>query len=355
MVLRHLMRILAPDRKEARNLTREESFRAFRAILEGGESDILTGAFLTTMRLKGVTVQELTGFAEAARATANIPCTDVPGLVCLCSPLDGQDQHPPLDVAAGLVAASAGARVLILSDRGVPPRRGLTAANAMDAIQLSMTWDPSEAEDWVAKGRFAVLAISGMLPAMLNVRQIRGELTIRTPLSTVEKLLAPRTSAVVLGAQSGPVLGTAVEVMQGLGHPRGIAIQGIEGGVIPSVRKRTRGIEMTDGHCAPVTVEPQDFGLDLAVEPELPMFGPPEEGRGTSDNPALVEYCGERILSVLRGDLGPDRNATLLGAALILKSSGRCPTLAEGVDAAVGAIDGGKTSEQLEYLQTLSH
>jgi anthranilate phosphoribosyltransferase len=192
-----------------------------------------------------------------------------------------------------------------------------------------------------------------MLPAIVSLRRVRGDVTVRTPLSTVEKLLAPSSAAVLLGAQSGPVLGTAVEGIHGLGHPRGIAIQGLEGGLIPSIRKRTRGIEICDKSFVPVTVDPQDFGLESPVEPELPMFGPPEEGLGTADNPALVKAAGEMTLSVLRGETGPTRNAALLTASLILKVSGRCLTLAEGLDAATKALDEGHAVRLLENLRTL--
>ena len=186
--------------------------------------------------MKGLTVEELMGFAKAARARATIPCEDVPGLVTICPPHDGLERSAPLEVAAGFVAAGAGARVLILADRCVPPRRGLTAASVLDALGVGMTWDPREVETWVTKARFGACSVSGMLPALMSLRKIRNDVVIRTPLATVEKLLAPTSSAVVLGAQNGPVLGTAVEVIHGLGHARGVAIQGPEGSVVPSVR-----------------------------------------------------------------------------------------------------------------------
>ena len=225
MPLRHLLRVLGDEPKDARNLTREESFGAMTSILSGGESEVTVGAFLMALRWKGFTVEELTGFAQAARAQARIPCRDVPGLVTVCPPHDGQAHHPPLDAVAGLIASAAGARVLMVTDRGVPPLRGLTAANVLEGLGLSMTWDPSEAEDWVVKGGFACLAATGMLPGLLHTRRVRKDLVLRTPLSTLEKLLAPAHSAVVLGAMGGPVLGTAVEVIQALGHPRGVAVQ----------------------------------------------------------------------------------------------------------------------------------
>ncbi len=353
MTLRHLMRILGPSRKDGRNLTYQEAYEGFSAILDGTESEIQVGAFLVLLRVKGITVEELTAFARAARERAKIPCRDMPGLVCICPPHDGMDRTPPLEVAAGLVAAAAGVRVLILSDRCVPPKRGLTAASVLEALDAQMTWDPDEAEDWVAKVRFAACAVSGILPALMQLRRVRGDVGIRTPLATVEKLIAPSSAAVVLGAQGGPVLGSAVEVIQALGHPRGIALQGPEGGVIPSVRKRTRGIEISERHLVPLNVEPEDFGLSFDAEPDFPVYGPPPEDQGTGDNADLVRCAGEITRAVLAGESGPARAATLLGAAIILKAAGKALTLAEGIDIATAALDSGAARDVLERLREL--
>jgi len=353
MTLRHLMRVLGPGRKDGRNLTYEEAYEGFGAILSGSESEIAVAAFLVLMRAKGVTVEELMAFARAARERATIPCKDVPGLVCVCPPHDGMDRVPPLEIAAGLVAAGAGVRVLVLSDRCVPPKRGLTAASALQGLGIGLTWDPREAESWVAKSGFGACAVTGMLPCLVSLRRVRGDVGIRTPLATVEKLLAPESAAVVIGAQSGPVLGSAVEVIQALGHPRGIAIQGPEGGVIPSVRKRTRGIELAEKHLVPLNVEPLDFGLACEGEPDLPMYGPPPEDQGTGDNPELVRSLGEMTRSVLAGETGAARSATLLGSALILKAAGKALTLAEGVDLATKSLDSGAAGAVLERLREL--
>jgi len=352
MILRDLLRVLgSSDRRKGRNLTNEEAYKAFRTILDGSESEIRIGAFLIAMRWKGVTVEELTGFARAARDLATLPCTEVPGVVCICPPLDGYDERPPLEVAAGLVAAGAGVRVLLLTDRGVPPRRGLTGASVLDHLQVGVCWDPAEAEGLVRELGFAAVAASGMLPALLELRRVRGEVGVRTALSTVEKLIVPPTASIVLGAQNGPVLGTAVETMAGLGHPSGIAVQGIAGGVIPTLKKRTRGIELAGRNQVPLTIDPADFGLALHENPELPMYGPPEEGRGSGDNPMLVRAAGDLVDAVLKRELGPARNATLLGAAIVLKAVGRVLTLAEGVDAAVTSLESGAALTVLEKLR----
>ncbi len=353
MILRDLLRLLGSAKRDGRNLTHDEAYRAFELILSESRSDIQVGAFLIALRWKGVTVEELTAFAEAARAHATIPCRGMQDLVCVCPPQDGLESNAPLEVAAGLIAAAAGLRVLIITDRCVPPKRGLTAANVLDALGLDMTWDPAEAEDWVARARFAVASASGLLPALMGLRRVRAEIGVRTPIATVEKLIAPRNASIVIGAQAGPVLGMAVEVLQALGHPRGVAIQGAEGGVIPSVVRRSRGIELSGGFQTPLTVEPGDVGMSAGAEPDLPMFGPPDDGYGSGDNPALTKACGELTQAVLAGQHGAARNAALLGAALILKAGGKALTLADGVSAATEALDSGAARELVARLKSL--
>jgi anthranilate phosphoribosyltransferase len=354
MILRDLLRLLGSAKRDGRNLTHDEAYRAFELILAESRSDIQVGAFLIALRWKGVTVEELTAFAEAARAHATIPCRGMQDLVCVCPPQDGLESHAPLEVASGLIAAAAGLRVLIITDRCVPPKRGLTAASALERLGLDMTWDPAEAEDWVAKARFAVASSSGILPALMGLRRVRSEIGVRTPIATVEKLIAPRNAAIVIGAQAGPVLGMAVEVLQALGHPRGIAIQGLEGGVIPAVSRRSRGIELSGGFQTPLTVEPSDVGMSAPLEPDLPMFGPPDEGYGSGDNPALTKASGDLTLSVLAGEHGPARNAALLGAGLILKAGGKAHTLAECVSLAVEALDSGAARDVVARLKSLA-
>jgi anthranilate phosphoribosyltransferase len=352
MILRDLLRVLGSnDRREGRNLSHEEAYRAFLTILDGEESEIRIGAFLIALRWKGVTVDELTGFARAMRERATIPCQGLAGLVCLCPPHDGYDLTPPLEVAAGLVAAGAGARVLLVADRGVPPKRGITGAHVLEELGAPMSWDPAEAERHVKEAGFGAIAAPGMLPALLGLRRVRGDVGVRTPLSTVEKLIVPTSSALLLGSNPGAVLGLAAGTIAGLGHAAGIAVQGVGGGFIPSLSRRTRGIEITGQHQVPLSIEPGDFGLASEENPELPMYGPPDEGQGPGDNPALVRDAGTMTKAVLAGEPGPARSATLLGAAVILKAARRALTLAEGVDAATKSLESGAARAVLAKLK----
>jgi anthranilate phosphoribosyltransferase len=275
------------------------------------------------------------------------------GLVTMCPPHEGNESLPPLEVAAGLIAAGAGVRVLMVLDLNVPPKRGVSSANVLERLGCGLTWDPSEAEDWVAKARFAAICAPGMLPPLAQLRDVRRDLGLRTPLSTAVKLLAPKSSSVVLGAMSGPVLGTAVEVMQSLSHPSGMAIQGLEGGLVPTLRKRSRGIHLDGNHQVPLTIDPGDFGLGGPDDAELPMFGPPEEGQGTADNPEIVRAACDANRAVLAGEHGPGRSHALLTAAVLLRTARIAPTFADGVAKATESLDSGAASEVLARLGAL--
>lgn len=351
MVLSQLLQALGSGVRGGRNLTCDEAHDAFAAILDGVESEIQIGAFLVAMRCKGVTCEELIGFARAARERAKMPCDGIDGLVAVSVPMEGYEHSAPLEVPAGLIAAACGARVLLLTDRAVPPRRGLTAASVLHLLGAGPTWTAKEAEDSVERHGFAAVATVGLLPPLLGLRRVRRDVAVRTPLATVEKLLAPTGASVVLGAQPGPVLGTAVEVTQALGHASALTIQGVEGGVVPALTRRTRGIHLDGQHQVPMTVDPGDFGFASPTEPELPMFGPPEEGQGAGDNPMLVSAASDQVLGVLAGDTGPARSATLLAAAVMLRAARIARTFAEGVDLAADALESGAAHERLVKLR----
>ena len=104
----------------------------------------------------------------------------------------------------------------------------------------------------------------------------------------------------------------------------------------------------------PLTVEPADFGLGCPGEPDLTMYGPPEEGEGTGDNPLMQKAASDIVRGVLAGEQGSSRSAALLGAAVILKSGGRVMTLAEGVDLAMTSLDSGEANAVLKRVSALA-
>ena len=103
----------------------------------------------------------------------------------------------------------------------------------------------------------------------------------------------------------------------------------------------------------PLTVEPRDFGLWSDNEPDLPIFGPPDEGQGTGDNQALVRAAGTVTANVLAGEHGPARNATLLGASADPQGRRPLPHARRRRLARHRGLDAGEASAVLERLKAL--
>ena len=104
----------------------------------------------------------------------------------------------------------------------------------------------------------------------------------------------------------------------------------------------------------PLSCDPADFGLESEQEPDLPMFGPPEDGRGTGDDTVLASAAADVTRAVLAGEHGPARAATLLTAGLILKAGGRGHSLADSVGLAAEVLDSGRARDVCEKLESLA-
>jgi anthranilate phosphoribosyltransferase len=120
--------------------------------------------------------------------------------------------------------------------------------------------------------------------------------------------------------------------------------------VVPTLSKRSRGIQLDGHHQLPMTIDPGDFGLQSDCDAELPLFMPGEEGLGPGDNLALVAASGDVTRAVLAGQSGPARNQALLTAALVLRAGALVPTIADGLHRASEALDSGAASAVLGSL-----
>jgi anthranilate phosphoribosyltransferase len=335
---RDLLQIVGSGRRSARNLTRDEAERAFTSLLSGEATDVQAGAFLTAMRWKGETAEELAGFARAARALARLPATEAEGVVCLGIPQEGHDRTPPLEASAAIVAAACDVRVFFVSDRSHSPDGGWTAADALEGLGGGFTDDAAHAADLLGRPGLAALSTNACLPGLRKLDRVRAELETRNSLHTVEKLLHLPGRPVLVGAAGGPVLAIAADVVRALGHERAVVVQGPDGSVVPSLVGPTRGIEVDGASLSHLAIDPSDYGFRRPKEPRLAQPGP--------------DGVAAAIRGVLLREAGAARNASVLGAALILYTAGVVGSLSEGVGRAAAAIDEGKALAVLDELRT---
>lgn len=315
-------------------LSADEARAAMGDVMDGEATPAQLSALLMGLRMRGETVDELAGFAEAMRervVTVDAPddAIDVVGT--------GGDGSGTFNISttAALVAASAGIPVAKHGNRAITSKSG--AADVLDALGVRIDHDVASAGASLRTLGFAFLFAPNFHPAMKHAGPTRREIGVRTAFNLLGPLTNPAgTSRGVIGVGAPEVAGKVAEVARRLGTERTFVIHGagldelpLDGtGVIHDVTPA--GIEV-------IEVSPERLGLRRAPTARLAGGGPDESAR-------MVE-------AVLRGEPGVRRDVTVLNAAAAFLVAGRVESLEEGVDRAALAIDAGLGLELLEGLR----
>jgi anthranilate phosphoribosyltransferase len=174
----------------SRPLTFDEARGAMAAILAGEVSDAQAGAFLMAMRIKGETPEELAGITQALRDVAP-PVqarADRPVVAC-AGAYDGVAEAPQLSLAVAVVAAAAGAGVIVHCGDTLGPKRGVTAADVLAALGGAARPAPDESADMLARAGVAVVHAGEALPGWRRLATLRDEIGLRGPVHSAEKLV----------------------------------------------------------------------------------------------------------------------------------------------------------------------
>ncbi len=289
----------------ARDLSRQEAFDAMRALLAGRATPAQAGAFLVAMRVKGESAEECVGFTHGARTCFEPPAKAPAGSIDLGPPHDGNARTAPLTWLAALTTAAGGVPVVTSGSPRLPPKHGVGVPEVLEALGV----EPDRAG---AAGRVALeaLGLTYQPVAMWfnrweEFRSVREELGLRTLLNTVEKLLNPcMCDHAVVGVFHKPYLVRIGEAIRELGLRRAAVVQGPEGGIVPSVRRRTRLLWVEADGLVEDSIDPSALGLSHPEEP------------ARADEPAAL---ADSYAAVLQDRPGADpawRDAACLSAGL---------------------------------------
>jgi anthranilate phosphoribosyltransferase len=319
---------------DGRTLTVDEASAAMGSVMDGEATPALLAALLVALRMRGETVDELTGFATAMRQ--RVLKVEAPaGAIDTCG--TGGDGSGTFNISttAALVAAAAGVPVAKHGNRAVTSQSG--SADVLDALGVRIDHDAASAGAALRDVGFAFLFAVGFHPAMKHAGPTRREIGVRTAFN----LLGPITNPAgarrqVVGVADPAAAPRLAAVLQRLGVDRAFVVggQGIDelpldgSGVIHDVSPN--GIEVR-------TVDAASLGLKKASNAKL-------AGGSPADNARIVE-------SVLRGEPGARRDVVLLNAAAALVVAGVADDLPAGLDRAALAIDAGLGTDLLERLR----
>ncbi|MFQ5690318.1 MAG: anthranilate phosphoribosyltransferase [Gemmatimonadota bacterium] len=321
-------------------LTADEAEAAFDRFMDGSASAVEMAAFLTALKVRGETPDELAGGVRALRKVmveVKLPSDD---LVDTCGTGGGSFTTFNISTAAALVAAGGGVGIAKHGNRSFSSRCG--SADVLEALGVRIDLGPEALERLFREVRFAFIYAPRMHPAMRNVAEVRRALGVATMMNLLGPLTSPaRVRRQVVGVPGLERLQLVASALQELGHTRALVVHGEPGLDELSPLGPTHIVSVDAGRLEKFTLHPGDLGWSGFSADEL-AGGSPE------DNAAVLE-------GVLAGRIGgAARAAVELNAAAAFWVAGRVDDLSAGVERAARTIEKGAAREALEKLREAS-
>src|SRR5438045_3867058 len=328
------------------SLSRDAAREVMSEILSGGATDAQIAALLVALHMKGETVEEIVGFAEAIRAAAvplELPrnsTLDVSGtgrdaLVDTCGTGGDASGTFNISTATALVVAGAGVRVAKHGNRSVTSKCG--SADVMEALGVRIELPTSRISECLEKVGIAFLYAPAMHSAMKFVQPARRELRLRTVFNLLGPLTNPaHASAQVVGVYSPMLVEKLAAALSMLGLHRAIVVHGLDGLDEVTITGPTRVAEVREHGLHSYEVTPEEFGFNRAPLDAI-------SGGDATANAGIIR-------DILEGKKWPCRDVVLLNAAAALVAASCADHIGDALPAAVASIDSGAAAEKLEKL-----
>ena len=351
MILEALHRIV----NHCESLSREEARTVMSEVLSGNCTDAQIAALLVGLHMKGETVEEIVGFAEAIRSAATpIPLHDGSvldasgtgreALVDTCG--TGGDAAGTFNISTATAFVVAGADVRVakhgnrsstakLNAGGMSAKCG--AADVMEALGVNIQLPPALLAQCLREVGMVFLFAPAIHSAAKHVQAARKETRLRTVFNLLGPLTNPAgASAQVVGVYALELVDKLAEALSMLGTHRAFVVHGLDGLDEITITGPTRIAEVHEGNVRSIEVSPEEFGFQA---------GPLEEisGGDAAENAAIIRR-------ILAGEKSPRRDVVVMNAAAALVAAGKAEHMGEGAALAAKSIDSGAAAQKLEAL-----
>jgi anthranilate phosphoribosyltransferase len=333
------------------SLSRQEARAVMAEVLSGKCTDSQIAGLLVALRMKGETVEEIVGFAEAIRAAAillnlqsdsavDVSDTERDALVDTCGTGGDTSGTFNISTATAFVVAGAGVRVAKHGNRSISSKCG--SADVMEALGVNINLPPERLVACLKEVGIAFLFAPMMHSAMKHVQTARRELKLRTVFNLLGPLTNPaRASAQVVGVYAIELVDKLAEALSMLGVRRALVVHGLDGLDEITITGPSRIAEVRDGEVRTYEVTPEEFHMPRARLEDI-------SGGDAARNAAIIR-------EILGGKSSPRRDVVLLNAAAALVAAGKANHLSDGVNLAVKALDSGRALSTLEALVKFSN
>jgi anthranilate phosphoribosyltransferase len=328
------------------SLSREQARAVMSLVLSGKCTDVQIAGLLVALHMKGETVEEIVGFAEAMRAVAvplglhsnravDVSGTERDALVDTCGTGGDASGTFNISTATALVVAGAGVRVAKHGNRSVTSKCG--SADVMEALGVNINLLPARLAACLQEVGIAFLFAPAMHSAMKHVQTARRELRLRTVFNLLGPLTNPaQASAQVVGVYSASLVEKLAEALSMLGLHRALVVHGLDGLDEITITGATRIAEVREGSVRTYEITPEEFGLSRGTLPDI-------AGGDAAVNAAIIR-------EVLEGRKSARRDVVLLNSAAALVAAGRADRIADALPLAAKAIDSGAGAQKLQAL-----
>ncbi len=320
-----------------RSLSSAEASAVMTEIMEGQATPAQIGAFITALRCKGETVEEMVGLARTMRAKALRVASSGPVVDTCGTGGDGAGTFN-ISTAAAIVAAACGARVAKHGNRAMSSRCG--SADVLEALGVKINLLPDEVAECLDKVGIAFMFAQVFHPAMKHAGPSRREIGIRTVFNLLGPLCNPAgATSQVIGVPSRDLVSKMAAVLKELGSHHALVVHG-EGLDEITITGSTNICELKNGELTYDEIAPEYFGLPRHSIDAV-------KGGDARWNAAAM-------LRLLQGEAGALRDAAVLNAAAALLVADRVVSIGDGVPVAIEAIDSGRALAKLEKLVEVS-
>ena len=320
------------------DLTRNEARDAMAVVMAGEATPAQISALIVSLRIKGETVDEMTGLVEAMRAAAvtvdiGETVVDVVGT--------GGDRSGTFNISttAALIAAGAGAKVAKHGNRSASSRCG--SADVLEALGVRIDLEPEHTAEMVREVGFGFFFAPRYHPAMRYAGPVRTELGIPTVFNFLGPLANPAgATRQVIGVSDRRMAERMIGVLARLGSEYAFVVYGEDGLDEFTTTAPTFIYRLKNGEITAAEFTPEDLGIARSQPADL-------VGGDVEENVAITR-------AILSGATGPKRDAAVVNAAPALVVAGLAEGFMDGVGLAIEAIDSGAAAEILERAITVS-
>ena len=320
---------------ENKDLTYDEAAQVMDEMMSGTATQAQMGAFLTALRIKGETIEEITACANVMRAKALHIDTDKEVMEIVGTGGDGSGTFN-ISTTALFVIAAGGVPIAKHGNRSMSSKSG--AADCLENLGVNITITPEQSKKVLDETDICFMFAQGYHSSMKYVAPVRREIGIRNIFNVLGPLTNPANAPLqLMGVYSEDLVEPLAKVLSNLGVKRGMVVYGEDGIDEATVSANTKVCEINNGEFKTYEITPEEFGFKRCNKSDL-------LGGDGKENAEIAK-------DILSGkEKGAKRDAVALNAGLSLYIAGKADSIKEGIALAQEIIDSGKAYEKIEQF-----